>query len=85
MERAKRETKRVDKHLLPVENFYDKKSGKAPESVVLPYANIDLIFNHKNIWANLQNPDPAHVYFHIHNEQQWLPLITDINITHPIV
>lgn len=60
--------KREDKHLLPIENFKDKKSGKILEKLVLPYSHIDIIFNHKNIWANLQNPDPSHIFYHLHNQ-----------------
>eukprot|EP00347_Sterkiella_histriomuscorum_P007723 403347806 len=84
-ERIEREKKRVDKHIWPVETFYDKRYGRNAEKVVLPYSQIDVIFNHKNIWANLQNPNPAQIYFHLHNESQWLPLISDLNIKHPLI
>ena len=84
-ERIEREKKRIDKHIWPVESFYDKKTGKTVEKVNLPYSQIDLIFNHKNIWANLQNPNPAQIYYHMHNESQWLPLITDLEKKHPLV
>ena len=67
-ERVERERKRTDKHLLPIDHFYDKKSGKELEKLVLPYSTIDLVFNHKNIWANLQNPNPAYISYHMHNE-----------------
>jgi len=65
-EKEQREKKRTDKHILPVENFYDK-IGKKLDHTFLPYVNIDIIFNHKNIWANLQNPNPARIYYHLHN------------------
>jgi hypothetical protein len=45
--------------------------------VSLPYKTIDLIYNHKNIWANLQHPDPALIHYHIHMPDRWLPLIQD--------
>ena len=51
--------------------------------VRLPYGQIDLIFNHKNIWANLQNEDPAHIRYELHNEAQWLPFIRDDTFPHP--
>ena len=36
-ETIEREKKRVDKHIWPVESFYDKRTGKMTEKVVLPY------------------------------------------------
>jgi hypothetical protein len=60
------EQQRSDKHLLPTEAFYTSKIGpKIDDKEVnaeffanekqfkLPYGSIDLIFNHKNVWANL--------------------------------
>lgn len=74
----------MDKHLLPVESFYDKRTGKDVEGMALPYSTVDLVFNHKNVWANLQNPSPTHIHFHLHNEREWLPLITDLLVPHPL-
>ena len=34
-----------------------------------------MIFNAKNLWANFQNPDPAHIMFNIHRSKQWKPLV----------
>jgi len=51
----------------------------------LPFHTIDIIFNHKNIWANLQNPNPANIYYHIHDNTKWLPLITDPYDKHPLI
>ena len=45
-----------DIHLLPVEKFFDHNNGNAEvkdDFGKLPYPQIDLIFNHKNIFANL--------------------------------
>ena len=47
---------REDKHLIPVEphEFIVPKTGKkAKDPGKLPYGQIDIIFNHKNIWCNL--------------------------------
>ncbi|TNV87010.1 hypothetical protein FGO68_gene4983 [Halteria grandinella] len=86
-ERLEREKQRLDKHLLPVEYFKSWKTGSGENlpAGVLPYAQIDLLFNHKNIWANLQCANPSAIWYHIHDEKQWLPLITDTQIQHPIL
>ena len=54
-ERLEKEQQRLDKHLLPHDKFYDHKTGAEVLSSAagVPYASIDLIFNHKNVWANL--------------------------------
>jgi len=51
-ERIRKEAGREDKHVLPIEVFYDQEENKL-ENIDLPYIQIDLIFNHKNVWANL--------------------------------
>lgn len=77
---------RQDKHLLPVEKFTDavtSKEVKMDKDVKLPYPAIDIIFNHKNMWANLQNTNPAKIMYHIHEPTQWLPFINYPYIEHP--
>ena len=77
---------RQDKHLLPIEYFKDKDNKKVVDDFTkLPFQSIDLIFNHKNISANLQNPDPAVIYYHIHENTKWLPLIADPSDEHPLI
>lgn len=77
---------RQDKHLLPNESFFDLKNKKVVDDFgKLPFQSIDLIFNHKNIWANLQNPDPAVIFYHIHDNTKWLPLIADPTDEHPLI
>ena len=49
----------------------------------MPYHTIDVIFNHKNIWANLQNANPQVIKYDIHDNTQWLPLITAYSTKHP--
>ena len=42
--------------------------------------------NHKNIWANLQNQNPACIYYNINDELKWLPLIRDLfGPAHPLL
>lgn len=58
-ERERNERNRSDKHILPQE-FKDPVTGKKhiDDFGKLPFSTIDVIFNHKNMWANLQNPNP---------------------------
>jgi hypothetical protein len=45
---------RDDKHLLPVDEFKCAVTKKiVKDDFKLPFSTIDIIFNHKNIWANL--------------------------------
>ena len=80
-DRLRNERQREDKHLLPqTENFIDpltKQKGKIKDDYKLPYQAIDIIFNHKNVWANMQNPNPQVIWYHIHDNTKWLPLISD--------
>ena len=72
-QRAKRlldEKARDDKHLLPNNKLH------RPDNTC-EYGEIDLIFNHKNVWANLQNADPTKILYHIHDDTQWLPFVRD--------
>ena len=85
-ERKKAELMREDRHLLPVEKFIDPLTGeKVDDKFKLPFGSIDVIFNHKNIWANLQNPNPQVIMYHIHDNLKWLPLIHDPFDEHPRV
>ena len=66
--RLKAEKSREDKHLLP------QKFAAYP---YCEFGDIDLIFNHKNVWANLQNSDPTKIFYHIHDDTMWLPFVRD--------
>ena len=76
---------RQDKHLLPTESFFVGSKKVVDDFTKLPFQSIDLIFNHKNIWANLQNPDPAVIYYDIQDNTKWLPLIADPSDEHPLI
>ncbi len=54
-DRAARDAQKKDKHLYPKEKFKDFKTGfeEPANPHRLPYSHVDLIFNHKNVWANL--------------------------------
>jgi len=72
------ENMRDDKHLLPA-NFTLPKGADKP---TCDYAEIHLIFNHKNIWANMQNADPLKIKYEIHDDTKWLPFIRDDEYPH---
>lgn len=42
---------------------------------ILPYKTIDVIFNKKNIWINLQNPDPVRILYDLYNNKRWLNVL----------
>jgi hypothetical protein len=84
---VQREQQRLDKHLLPIDAFYDFKKGQTVPAHphLLPYSHIDLVFSGKNVWANLQNHNPAQIMYHLHDERQWLPLIADPLVPHALL
>lgn len=65
------------KHLFPVKEFKNKKGERIIDEERIPYAEIDLIFNSKNAWINFQNPNPKCIYFNVHREKQWFPIIRE--------
>lgn len=70
----KAEKEKSEKHLFPQKVFYDENKRQV-KIFDLPYAQIDMIFNSKNLWANFQNPDPKYIFYNLHREKQWRPLI----------
>jgi len=70
-----KEEGRADKHLLP----NDKIFKQYPK---IPFGDIDLIFNHENVWSNLQNNDPTMIYYHLHDDEKWLPFVKNLNYPH---
>jgi len=84
-DREKKERCRDDRYILPVEVFKDPTNkNKKVKDIKLPFSTVDLIFNHKNVWCNLQNENPAKIMYHIHDEMKWLPLILDPDHKHEI-
>lgn len=55
---------------------------------ILPYKTIDIIFNKRNIWMNLQHHNPAGIFYDIWDRDRWFPVIEvsrdpeKININH---
>ena len=46
-----------------------------PVNKVLPYRTIDVIFNKKNIFLNMQNPSPVGILYDLYNKERWYPLL----------
>ena len=61
--------------MLPVQKFQGV--GKNEPEPECEYGELDLIINHKNVWANLQNADPLKIKYEIHDDCQWLPYVRD--------
>ena len=45
-------------------------------SDILPWGTIELIFNHKNVWANIQHQNPSKIMYELHNMNQWRPFLS---------
>lgn len=55
---------------------YEKDNdGLQIKNDVLPFRTIDVIFNKKNIFLNLQNPNPAGILFDIYNKEKWFSVL----------
>ncbi|EGR30333.1 hypothetical protein IMG5_134820 [Ichthyophthirius multifiliis] len=49
------------------------------EEEKLPYKAIQIIFNQKNVYGNINNQNPSQIYYHLHDKTQWNPFIKDFN------
>ena len=55
---------------------------KQLKNEVLPYRTVDAIFNKKNVFLNLQNPNPASIHYDIYDINKWYPfLLTELKNT----
>jgi len=50
-------------------------NGKFVPKTILPYSSLELIFNNKNTFGNMQNGNPAKIKFHVHNQTHWRPFL----------
>lgn len=58
-----------------IHDFYvEGKKVNSPD--ILPWGTIELIFNHKNVWANIQHQNPAKIMYELHNTNQWRPFLS---------
>ena len=61
------------------QKIFEDENGESitPGENDIPYERIDVIFNARNMWANFQNPHPNFIFYNLHRETQWKPLIFD--------
>mmetsp|Transcript_2851 Transcript_2851/g.5435 ORF Transcript_2851/g.5435 Transcript_2851/m.5435 type:complete len:1311 (-) Transcript_2851:114-4046(-) len=87
VKRNNRRFKRKKKEWLKIPawemDFKDEENGdqpsdhamKAPpkhnKEEVTPYTSIDVIFNHNDLWANLQAPNPHRIQYDLENPMRW--------------
>jgi hypothetical protein len=52
------------------------------DALRIPYASLDVVFNHKHLYANLQHPDPTRCSFEFTDPSRWcaFPLDSDVSI-----
>eukprot|EP00929_Paragymnodinium_shiwhaense_P037656 TRINITY_DN20020_c0_g1_i4.p1 TRINITY_DN20020_c0_g1~~TRINITY_DN20020_c0_g1_i4.p1 ORF type:complete len:2497 (+),score=567.91 TRINITY_DN20020_c0_g1_i4:1495-8985(+) len=57
---------------------YENDEDAEMSEPLLPYRTIEVVFNNKNIWANLQNSDPRHIFYDLWNPTYWHPFAPKI-------
>lgn len=50
--------------------------GVALSPVSVPYSRLDVVFNHRNLWANVQDADPALIKYDLDDLSAWQPFVT---------
>ncbi len=50
-------------------------NGEKIKNDTLPYKTIDVVFNKRNIWLNLQNQNPSGIFYDLWDRDRWLPVI----------
>ena len=74
--KKKEEEKKIQetdkKYQIPINNFY--KNDNLVKNPELPWKTIELIFNNKNLFANIQNEKPDKIYYNLNNKNRWKPL-----------
>lgn len=63
--------------MLPIDLSKAKQLSKAEKYPYCEFGEIYLIFNHKNIWVNMQNADPTKIKYELHDDLKWLPYVHD--------
>jgi len=61
------------KHEVAVRDFWDQNEKVC--DLQIPWGSIELIFNSKNIWINLQYPNPAFIMYELFDQSCWSPYL----------
>lgn len=80
------ETKRIKEENNPEKHasiVQEPKLLRGAEEVEVPYRTIDIIFNNKNIFLNLQHFDPSRILYDIYNPSLWYPFVKKNFIAYP--
>lgn len=70
--KREKEEKNPDKHASIVQ---EPKLISGASEVDVPYRTIDIIFNNKNIFLNLQHFDPSRIIYDIYDHNLWYPFV----------
>jgi hypothetical protein len=63
------------KDIIAKEFLWKDEYKKDTTNEVLPYRTIDVIFNKKNIYLNMQNPNPVGILYDIYNKEKWFSVL----------
>ena len=61
----------VNKNSTMEQFILKREQFKEIKNEVLPYRTIDVIFNKKNVFVNLQNPNPVGIFYDIYDVDKW--------------
>ncbi|KAJ6251871.1 centrosomal protein of 76 kda [Anaeramoeba flamelloides] len=75
----------LEKNKIRLDNSSDEdqdKIGKEEmeikDETIMPYMTLEIVANHKNLWANIQETlDPAQILYDLEDEKKWLPFVDE--------
>ncbi|KAJ6242917.1 centrosomal protein of 76 kda [Anaeramoeba flamelloides] len=75
----------LEKNKIRLDNSSDEdqdKIGKEEmeikDELIIPYMTLEIIANHKNLWANIQDTlDPAQILYDLEDKKKWLPFVDE--------
>ena len=70
-EKEKVEDFTVNKNSTMEQFFLKRDEFKVIKNEVLPYRTLDVVFNKKNIYINLQNPNPVGIFYDLYDTEKW--------------
>ena len=56
-----------EQNLVATDDFKNEKGMLIDNNINLPFETIDIIFNRRNIYANIQYHDPAHIKYNLYD------------------